>query len=151
MRSQLSRWEPYRHMVSLRGAMDRLFEESFLRPLEGANSPLVGTSLAVDIYEKDDALVIKAAVPGIKPDDLNISVTGDVITIKGETKEAEETKNENYHRRELRFGSFCRSVRLPTEVDVNKVDAVFAEGILTLTFPKPEEKLPRSISIRVKK
>lgn len=150
MRSQLSRWEPYRNMVSLREAMNRLNEESFVRPLEGHISPLVRTGLAVDIYEKGDALVVKAAVPGIKADDLDISVSGDVLTIKGETKEAEETKDENYHRRELRLGSFCRSVRLPTEVDVNKVDAVFAEGILTLTFPKPEETLPKSISIRVK-
>jgi HSP20 family protein len=138
-------------MVSLREAMNRLYEESFVRPLEGHISPLVGTSLAVDIYEKDDALVVKAAVPGIKADDLDISVTGDVLTIKGETKDAEETKGENYHRRELRFGSFCRSIQLPTKVDVNKVDAVFAEGVVTLTFPKPEEKLPKSISIRVKK
>ncbi len=151
MRSQLSRWEPYRNMVSLREAMDRLFEESFLHPLEGPSSPLVGTSLAVDIYERDDALVVKAAVPGIKANDLDISVTGDVLTIKGETKETEEPKEENYHRRELRYGSFCRSIRLRTKVDVNKVNAVFAEGVLTLTFPKPEEELPKSISIRVKR
>jgi HSP20 family protein len=138
-------------MVTLREAMDRLFEESFVHPLEGRRAPAAGASLAVDIYERDDSLVVKAAVPGVKPDDLDITVTGDVLNIKGETREEEETKEENYHRREFRYGSFCRSIRLPIEVDSGKADATFKNGILELTFPKPTEKRPKSISVKVKK
>jgi HSP20 family protein len=138
-------------MVTLREAMDHLFEESFVQPREGSRAPAVGASLAVDVFEKEGALVVKAAVPGVNPEDLDITVTGDVLNIKGEVKEREEIKEENYHRREFRYGSFCRSVRLPLEVDVNQADATFKDGILTLTLPKPEEKKPKSVSIKIKK
>ncbi len=151
MANRLVRWEPFRDMVSLREAMDRLFEESFVRPLEGARAPSVGGSLAVDMYEKEDSLVVKAAVPGIKAEDLDITVTGDMLNIKGEAKAEEEVEEENYHRREFRYGSFCRSVRLPIEVDADQADASFADGILTLTFAKPEEKRPKSVTVKVKK
>jgi HSP20 family protein len=136
-------------MVTLREAMDRLFEESFVKPREGGDLAAPGQSLAVDIYEKDDALVIKAAVPGVKPDELDINITGDVLNIKGEVKEDQEIRDENYHRREFRYGAFCRSLRLPIDVDVDKADAVFKDGVLTLTLPKPEEKKPKSISVKV--
>lgn len=151
MANKLTRWEPFRDMVTLREAMNRLFEESFVRPWEGEKSAGAVISLAVDIFEKEDSLVVKAAVPGVKADDLDITITGDVLNIKGETKREEETKEENYHRREFRYGSFCRSVRLPVEVDVNQADAVFKDGILTLTLPKPQERKPKSISVKIKK
>ena len=151
MANKLSRWEPFRDMVTLREAMNRLFEESFVRPWESHAVPSVGAGLAVDVYEKDDALIVKAAVPGVKSEDLDITITGDVLNIKGETKEEEEPREENYHRREFRYGSFCRSVRLPIQVDVNEADATFKDGILTLNLPKPEEKKPKSVSVRIKK
>jgi HSP20 family protein len=151
MADQLSRWEPFRDMVTLREAMNRLFEEGLVRPWEGFQAPAPGVSLPVDIYEKENELVIKAAVPGVGPDDLDITITGDVLNIKGELSEQDEVAEEHYHRREFRYGSFCRSVRLPVEVDVNQVDATFKDGILTMTFPKPEEKRPKSIAVKVKK
>ena len=151
MANQLSRWEPFRDMVTLREAMNRLFEESLVRPWEGVQPAAPGAGLAVDIYEKENELVVKAAIPGVGPDDLDITVTGDVLNIKGELSEKDEVAEEHYHRREFRYGSFCRSVRLPVEVDVNQVDATFKDGILTMTFPKPEEKKPKSISVKVKK
>jgi HSP20 family protein len=150
MADQLSRWEPFRDMVTLREAMNRLFEESLVRPWEGLRAP-APAALTVDIYEKDNQLVVKAAVPGVGPDGLDITVTGDVLNIKGEVTEKDEVAEEHYHRREFRYGSFCRSVRLPVEVDVNKVDATFKDGILTMVFPKPQEKRPKSITVKVKK
>ena len=151
MADQLSRWEPFRDMVTLREAMNRLFEESLVRPWEGFQAPAPSLSLAVDIYEKENELIVKAAVPGVGPDDLEITVTGDVLNIKGELSEKDEVAEEHYHRREFRYGSFCRSVRLPVEVDVGKVDATFKDGVLTMTFPKPQEKKPKSITVKVKK
>ena len=150
MANRISRWEPFRDMVTLREAMDRLFEESIVRPQEGSESTASGQSLAVDVYEKDDALVVKAAVPGVKPEELDINITGDVLNIKGAVKEDQEVKDENYHRREFRYGAFCRSLRLPVEVDVDKAEALFKDGVLMLTLPKPEEKKPTSVSIKVK-
>ena len=151
MANKPSRWEPFRGPLTLRNAMDRLFEESFVHPYEGIRDPRVEAGLSVDIYEKEDALVVKATVPGIKAEELDITIAGDVLNIKGETKKEETVKEEHYHRRELRYGSFCRSVRLPIEVQTDKADATFKDGILTLTFPKPEDKKPRSISVQVVK
>ena len=150
MASNLSRWEPFRDMVTLREAMDRLFEESFVQPRDENQAPTEGRSLAVDVFEKEDALIVKALVPGVESEDLDITITGDVLNIKGEVKEEEETKEEHLHRREIRYGAFCRSLRLPIDVDVNKADATFKNGILTLTLPKPEEKKKKSVTVKVK-
>lgn len=150
MANRISRWEPFGDMVTLREAMDRLFEESVVRPQESGEQAAAGQSLAVDVYEEDNALVVKAAVPGVKPEELDINITGDVLNIKGEIKKDREISNENYHQREFRYGAFCRSLRLPIEVDVDKAEALFKDGILTLTLPKPEEKKPKSVSVKVK-
>jgi HSP20 family protein len=135
-------------MVTLREAMNSLFDDSYVSPLRVTGAPTVGGNLAVDIYESSDGLVVKAAIPGMNPEDLDITVTGDVLNIKGETKQEEEIKEENYHRREFRYGSFCRSVRLPVEVDSSKAEATYKDGVLTLAFPKPEGKKPLSISVK---
>lgn len=144
-------WEPFREMTSLREAMSRLFEESFLRPGAFGSSQEGGLSTPVDIYETDDSVVFKAAVPGVKPEDLDVSVTGDVLTIKGEYKEEQETQQKrNYIRQEHRYGSFSRTLTLPTTVDVNKAKATFDNGILTLEMPKMEAVKPKSVRITAK-
>jgi len=150
MANNPSRWEPFRKTIALRHAMGKLFEESLVQEREGFQAPAVGTSLAMDIYERKDALIVKAAVPGVKPEELDITVTGDVLNIKGEIKEEKESQEEKYHRREFRYGSFCRSVRLPMEVNVDKADAIFKDGIITLTLPRLEEK-KKSVSVKIKK
>lgn len=145
--SNLTRWQPIHDMVSLRDAMDRFFEDSFNRELgffEGTNFP------ALDMYQTDEDIIVKAVLPGIKPDNLNISVTGDVLTISGEIHHEEEDKKARYHMRETQYGSFTRSVPLPTSVDVNKAEAHFEDGILTLTLPKKEEVRPKTISVKAK-
>ena len=148
--TNLVRWEPFRDLVSLREAMDRLFEESFVRPQSDLLTPTEAGTLAVDMYETEDAVVVKSAIPGIKPEDIDISLTGDTLTIKGETKFEEEVEEENYVRREMRYGSFVRTLSIPTSVVVDKADAEFEKGVLTLTLPKAEEVKPKAIQIKAK-
>ncbi|RLC59009.1 MAG: Hsp20/alpha crystallin family protein [Chloroflexi bacterium] len=148
--TSLVRWEPFRDLISLREAMDRLFEESFVRPRTGWLAPLGAETLAVDMYETDDAIVVKTAIPGVKPEDVDVSIAGDTLTIKGETKAEEEVKEENYIRRERRYGSFCRSLTLPVPVVADDAEAEFENGILTLTLPKAEEVRPKTIKVKAK-
>ncbi|MCK4316173.1 MAG: Hsp20/alpha crystallin family protein, partial [Anaerolineae bacterium] len=107
-------------------------------------------SLAVDMYETDDAIIVKTAVPGVKPEDLDVSIVGDTLTIRGKTKAEKEIKKENYIRRERRCGSFCRSLVVPLPVMVDEAEAEFENGILTLTLPKAEEVRPKAIKIKAK-
>jgi HSP20 family protein len=148
--SSLVRWEPFRDLISLREAMDRLFEESFVRPEVGRLArPAIGT-LAVDVYQTDDAVVVKSAIPGIDPKDLDITITDDILTIKGETKTEEEVKEEHYIRRERRYGAFSRSLVIPVPVVADKAEAEFENDVLTLTLPKAEEVKPKAIKVKAK-
>ncbi|MGQ9458785.1 MAG: Hsp20/alpha crystallin family protein [Anaerolineae bacterium] len=147
--ADIVRWEPFGELMSLREAMDRLLEESIVRP-RSLLAPLFTEAIAVDMYETEDAVVVKAAVPGVKPEDLDISVSGDVLTIRGEVKQEEEVKRENYIRQERRYGSFCRQLPLPTSVNVDKATAEFEHGVLHLVLPKAEEVKPKSIKIKKK-
>jgi HSP20 family protein len=146
--ASIVRWEPFRDMMSLREAMDRMFEEGLIRP------PMPFSwgegSLAVDMYETDDTVVVKTAIPGVKVEDIDVSITGDTLTVRAETKEEEEIKRENYLRRERRFGSYCRSVTLPGGLETDKAEADYDDGILMLTFPKAEEVKPKSIKVKTK-
>ncbi|MCD6552677.1 MAG: Hsp20/alpha crystallin family protein [Anaerolineae bacterium] len=144
----LARWDPFREMISLREAMDRLFEESFVRP---PLAPLrTAGTLAVDVRETDDAFIINASVPGLKPEDLNINVVGDTVTISGEIKEETKEEEANYIYRERRFGSFTRTVTLPTSLNPDKAEAVIENGVLTLTIPKAEAAKPKAIKVKTK-
>ena len=147
--SNLIRWEPAREMMTLRDAMDRLFDDAFTRPLRLNDGHWSIPTL--DMYQTDNEVVVKAAIPGVKTDDVQINVTGEVLTIKGETKEKEEVKEEKaYHLREQRWGSFERTIALPTDVIADKAKAEFENGILTITLPKAEEVRPKSITIKAK-
>lgn len=149
--AELVRWNPAREMVSLREAMDRLFEESFLPSAFFGLEASPAAALPIDMYETDDHLVVKATVPGIKPEDIEVTVTGDLLTIKGEFKAEEKTEKRNYLRQERRFGSFCRQVGLPVGVDSNKAQATFENGVLTLELPKAAEAKAKSIKVVAKK
>ncbi|MGQ9833793.1 MAG: Hsp20/alpha crystallin family protein [Candidatus Villigracilaceae bacterium] len=145
--SNLIRWEPMREMMTLREAMDRLFDEAFTRPLSLSN---VAPMPAIDMYQTDDEVVVKAALPGLKPDDVQISVTGDLLTLRGEFKQENEKKDATYHIREHRYGAFERSIMLPTDVQTEKAKADFENGVLTITLPKAEAVKPKTISIKAK-
>jgi HSP20 family protein len=150
--SNLTRWEPTREMITLREAMDRLFDDAFTRPFSllreggwsGASAP------AMDMYQTDNEVVVKATLPGFKADQVQINLTGDVLTLKGEAKQEDERNERAWHIREHRFGTFERSVALPTAVKTDKVEAVFENGILTVTLPKADEVKPKTINIRTK-
>jgi HSP20 family protein len=147
--SNLTRWEPVREMMTLREAMDRLFDDAFTRPLSVRDGWTMGTP-AIDMYQTDNDVVVKASIPGIKAEEVQINVTGDVLTLKGEIKQEEERTDRAWHIREQRFGSFERSIALPTEVKSDKAEAVFENGILTITLPKADEVKPRTINIKAK-
>ncbi|MCD6300004.1 MAG: Hsp20/alpha crystallin family protein [Dehalococcoidales bacterium] len=143
------RWEPFREMMTLRNAMDRLFEESFVRP--SRLWPEVGVGeLAIDMYQTANDVVVKAALPGLKPEEVDISITGDTLTIKGEHKEEQEVKQEDYFYKEHRYGGFSRSIAIPVQVKSDKAEALFENGVLTLTLPKAEEIKPKQIKVKAK-
>jgi len=147
--ANMVRWDPARDMVSLREAMDRLFEESFLRPgFLGGNDSAAGL-MPLDMYETQEEVVVKAAIPGVKPEDIDVTVTGDLLTIKGEFKSESEDADEkrNYHRQERRYGSFSRQVALPTSVNADGCQADFDNGVLTLKLPKAEEAKVKKVQI----
>lgn len=148
--ANLVRWDPFRDMVTLREVMDRLFEDSFAKPRRWL-APTEGVeTLALDVFESDDDIIVEVSIPGVKPEDIDISVTGDVLTIKGETQETTEEQKGNYHLRERRYGAFQRSISLPTLIKADKTKAEFKDGVLTLTLPKVEEVKPKSIKIKAK-
>jgi HSP20 family protein len=149
--ANLIRWEPFSELISLRDAMDRLFEESFIRPRGGLLAPWGEGTLPLDVYDTDDAVVVKASVPGVKPEDVEVTITGDCLNIKGETKAEEEVKKGNYIRQERRYGAFSRSVTLPAGLVTDKAEAVFEGGVLKLTIPKAEEVKPKTITVKATK
>jgi HSP20 family protein len=146
--ANITRFDPFSEMVSLRSAMDRLFEDSFVSPLTWrtvANG--TGINPAVDVHETDDDIVVTAALPGIKPDDLDVTITGQNLALRGELEADETVEQDQYIYRERRFGSFNRSFQLPVRVDGDRADASFSDGILTLRIPKADEVKPRQIRI----
>ena len=139
-------WEPAREMMTLREAMDRLFDDAFTHHPLAANG---GSSVpAIDLYQNNDEVILKAALPGIKPEDVQISVTADVLTLRGEFKQETEQKEITYQIHEQRHGVFERSVALPTDVQTEKAKADFRDGVLTVTLPKAEAVKPKTISIK---
>jgi HSP20 family protein len=141
----IERWDPLRDMVSLRDAVSSLLQESFVRPGGIAGSGAM--ALPLDVHETDTEFVVKASLPGIKPEDVQITVHGDTVTIRGEAKAEDEKKGQTWHLRERRSGSFQRSVSLATPVDSDKANARFDHGVLTLTLPKSEKARPKQIKI----
>ena len=155
--NNMTRWEPAREMMTLREAMDHLFNDAFTRPFSTARDGGANwSSPAIDMYQTDNEVVVKAAVPGFKADEVQINVTEDVLTIKGELKQEEEKtssskgKEKSWQIREHRWGSFERSIALPTAVTSDKARADFENGILTITLPKSEKVKPKTITINAK-
>jgi HSP20 family protein len=148
--SSLIRWQPFDGNVSLRNAIDRLFEDSFVQPRWGWVAPMSAANLAIDMFETKDEVVVKAALPGVKPEQVEVTITGNTLTISGESNEENEVKEQDYIRKERRYGSFTRSVTLPNGLKADKADATFENGVLTLKVPKSEEVKPKSIKIKSK-
>jgi HSP20 family protein len=143
----LVRWDPIREMMQLQNAVDRLFESELASTMPLWRQSATAWMLPLDVIETEDEFIIKASIPGINPDELDISLTDNVLTIKGEIK-VEEAEDARYHLRERRFGMFQRSISLPVPVIADKVEAVYENGVLTLHVPKAEEVKPKHISIK---
>jgi HSP20 family protein len=145
---QIKRWDPLREIISLREDMDRLFNTFFgkhmTEEIEGIWIPVI------DIEEDNENFIVKAELPGLKREDVKISVRGNLLTISGERKQEEETKNKTYHRVERSYGKFSRTISLPSEVDMNKIKAVYKDGVLIITLPKPETLKPKEIEVEIK-
>ena len=146
----LMKWRPGRDITSIRDEMNRLFDDFFSFLPERKRGLMEGEwAPTMDIAETDENIVVTAELPGVKQDDVEITVVNDVITLKGEKKEEKEIKKENYHRIERSYGSFMRSANLPTGVQADKAKASYKDGVLTVTIPKVEEAKPKTIKINV--
>jgi HSP20 family protein len=137
---------PFREMLTLREAMNQLFDDSFIRP----SSRGAAFGLDLDVEAKKDEFIVHANVPGLKPEDLQIEIVDNTVTLRGEFKA--ETRNEetNYLLMERSYGAFSRTISLPTAVNSSKAEATVEQGVLTLRLPKADEAKPKTIAIKAK-
>jgi len=147
MRTALSRFEPFRGVTTLQDQINRLFNEAFDRTSDEAN--LTTWAPAVDIYETEHELVVKADIPEIKPEELDIRVENNILTIRGERKFEKKVSENNYLRVERSYGSFSRSFSLANTVNAEAIKADYKNGVLTLSIPKREEAKPKQIKVSV--
>ena len=145
--TRIVRWNPFREMTALQNSVDRVFEGNLLYPSSNWMN-LEDWGLALDIAESEDEFIVKASLPGINPDDLDITQNAKTLTIKGEMKEEKEDKSKRYHLRERRYGSFSRTISLPSYVKTDAIDAEYDAGVLTIRLPKSEEAKPKQITIK---
>lgn len=145
--SNITRWDPFQDMMTLREAMNQLVEDSLVAPNVVRRGE--GFVPALDLSETDDSYIVEAATPGLKPEDLEITFENNVLTIKGEVRRESEERKRNYHRVERRFGAFRRTISLPASVKGDAITASLNEGVLRLEIPKAEEVKPRKISVAI--
>ena len=145
MRMLVRRDPFFREMTTWRNAMDRAFAD--LVENEYADSPR-SWALALDVFETEEAFNVKASLPGINPDDLEITLTDNVLTIRGEMTRVQDLDESQWHLRERRYGSFQRSITLPTPVDAENIEASYEDGVLSLDIPKVEEVKPKRIAVK---
>jgi HSP20 family protein len=148
----LTRWEPFEGLTPLRDVMNQLFEESFIRPMRFG---LVGRVFPVDVFETDTDYVLEAPLPGVKPEDVQITALHDTITIHAMMKPfrppKEKAEKTGFYVRQERYeGDMSRTIELPTEIDTEKVTATYEHGLLTLHAPKVEAVKPKQIAVQVK-
>ena len=143
----ITRWDPFRELMSLQNEMNRLFSRSY-----GSGDVLdVGSRTwapPLDIHEREDAYVITAEVPGVEPGNIEVTLEDSVLTIRGERRFYDKVEEESFHRVERRFGQFVRQLTLPGQVDGDKIDASYRDGLLTLTVPKSEAAKPKRITVK---
>ena len=149
MPTEMERWEPFREIVALRNRIDHLVENAFARP-RGEWLATIFDEPAVDLYETDGRIKLDVPLPGMKPEEVELTVTGKTLTIKGERRSKAEVKKEDYYRHETRYGAFTRSVTLPEMADMGQPEATFEHGVLTVSFPKVTTEPPKRIEIKTR-
>jgi HSP20 family protein len=143
----LTRWEPWREMNTLRRGLERFFDEPFA-PRLWMPWHLEAFEMAVDVAEDENSYIVKASMPGVKPEDVEVTLQNNMLTIKGEAKEDKEIKEEDYHVRERRYGGFMRSLSLPATVKADKIEARHEDGVLVVRLPKSEADKPKKIAVK---
>jgi HSP20 family protein len=146
----LARWEPFRDLLSMRSDFDRLFESFFSQVPE---VPVVKEEFwapVIDVVEHDGKIEVKAELPGMKKDDIKVTVKDNMLSVSGERKQEKETKEKTFHRIERSYGKFSRTITLPTAVDADRIKATYKDGILNITLPKPESIKPKQIDVEIK-
>ncbi|MBT9139225.1 MAG: Spore protein SP21 [Syntrophomonadaceae bacterium] len=147
------KWSPLKELEDMRKDMDRLFEEFFspiTRRRRGWLKPEMGVIVPnIEMYDRKDEIVVKAELPGVAKEDIDLTITKDSLTLKGEAKREEEIKEEDYYACEMSYGSFTRTIALPAEVDSEKAKASFKNGVIEITLPKREAAKPKEIKIEV--
>lgn len=143
----LTRWEPWRELSTLRRAFERYFDDPLAARLMQPWR-IDEFEPQVDVSEDENAITVKASLPGMKPEDVEVTLQNNVLTIKGEAKDDKEIKEENYYLRERHFGSFARSLTLPAGVKAEQIEARHEDGVLTVILPKTEEGKPTKIAVK---
>lgn len=143
------RWQPYGAVASLQNSINKLFNDAFTRTNVDEDFALSAWKPVVDIFDKDDAIVIHAELPGVKKEDVAIEVKDNVLTLRGERSESKEIKEDKYYRKERTFGSFHRAFSLPSAINPDTIKATFKDGILEIEIPKPEEQKPKQVKISI--
>ena len=144
----VTRWNPIRDFVSLRDAMDRLFEDSFVSPERLFTvASGVGRTLPIEVYETSEEIVVRALCPGVTPEQLQVSYQQGILTLRAQTKSPETHDDWTWHVREFGYGEMARSFTLPKEIDADRAEAHFQDGVLTLRLPKSEQAKPKQIRV----
>jgi len=151
--SSIMRWDPFEEVGTLRRAVDRLFDDVLLGergPRTSTNGlPAAAWKPAVEMYETGDEVVVRAEMPAVDPSNVDVTVTNEAITIKGTVRREEEKKDRAYYRRELRYGSYVRTLALPTEVTGGDAKATYKDGVLEVKIPKSERAKPTTVKVQV--
>jgi len=146
----ITRYSPISDLVSLRDAMDQLFQESFIRPTAWSGVAAGQLAVPVDLWETKDAYHLRADLPGLTPEDIEINVTGDTVQLSGEQRTQTDASNDGWLRQERRTGKFQRTFTLPMQIESSNVSATFTNGVLELVLPKAESVKPKTVKILAK-
>ena len=144
----LTRWEPMRELQTMRSMMDRFFDEPFFAAPQLWSQRGENTPVPLDVIEEEGEYIVKASLPGVTPEETEITLTDNLLTIQGESKRESEKDEANYHVRERHVGRFMRHLTLPVPVNAEHVEATFENGVLTLRMPKSDVVKPKKITVK---
>ena len=144
----LTRWSPFVEISHAHRLMDRIFDDTVFRPYRLGVRWFEDGHVPLDMYQTEDDVVVKASLPGIKPEDVEISIDGNTLIIRGQAETSEKEEKDSYVLRERRWGSFHRSVTLPSNLKTDKAEATYEDGVLTLSIPKADEAKPKTIKVK---